>query len=382
LPIRCGGSLDMTARRILVGLAVIVLLLMLAALPGVLEPSHSSVSTLPTSSAAETQLPGVAEVPEGDFADADLSSGLTTICENTALNSVFSEWSEEESQERMLGVLRRLSVSPSPDHLLLAAYLETNPISQAALLERAVSIGPPEALILWAAVQFCSASSNSKSCPLQDWEQRLLAIDGSNSEIWARVAANRFSAGDHDAALEAMRRASTSSESRVYWTETIEMTERALRAASDFGFLERASHAIGVAAAHQPRYGDILTMCRTQSVKSVEWAYACLEYGQLAENQVETDMGSSIARSIQSHALEALGELESAEKVKQRSQARRQERFGSISDQRVLDLVMSNPNLFFSYLAAVKSGGEVVAQQRIKAEIERLVRQQPELICG
>jgi hypothetical protein len=374
----------MKVRRTLIVLATIVLLLIVVVLTGVLKPSHNSVTMLPTSSAAaaETRLSGLTEPTEGEFADADLLSGLTTICENTAQDSVFSDLPEEEAQERMRGVLRRLSVSPSADHLLVAAYLETDPASQAALLERAVSIGPPEPLILWAAVQLCSAKDNSTSCPLQEWEQRLIAMDGNNSEIWARIAANRFSAGDDRAALEAMRRASTSGESRAYWTETIELTERALRAASDFGFLERAGAAIGVAAVNQPRYGDVLTMCKKQSAKSLEWAYACLEYGRVTENQIETDMGKSIARSIQSNAFEALGELENAENVKRRSQARRQERLGSISDQRVLDLMLSNPNLFYSYLAAVRSEGEVVARERVKAEVERLVRQQPDLICG
>jgi hypothetical protein len=167
----------------------------------------------------------------------------------------------------------------------------------------------------------------------------------------------------------------------VYWTETIEMSERALRAASDLGFPERASFAIGVAVAHQPRYGDVLTMCRTQSVKNSEWAYACLEYGRVAENQIGTYMGTSIARSIQSNAFEALGELESAENVKQRAQAQQEELRESASDQRVFELVMSNQNLFFSYLDAVRLGGEIVARQRVNTEVDRLVRQHPELLC-
>src|SRR5690606_20897230 len=133
----------------------------------------------------------------------------------------------------------------------------------AALLNRAISISPTDPHMLWAGVQFCSAPENSKACAGKDWEQRLITIDGSNSETWARVAANRFAAGENEGALEALRRASASSDSRTYWIETIEMTERALQAVSDFGFPERASLAIGVAAAHQPRYADVSRMCRT-----------------------------------------------------------------------------------------------------------------------
>jgi hypothetical protein len=113
----------------------------------------------------------------------------------------------------------------------------------------------------------------------------------------------------------------------------------------------------------------------------MEWAYACLAYGQLAEHEVDTEMGSSIARSIQSHAYEALGDLDSAETVKQRSQAVRAERFDLSSYQRTDDLMVSNPNLFHSYLAAIRAYGELVARQRMTSEVERLVRQHPELIC-
>jgi hypothetical protein len=38
-------------------------------------------------------------------------------------------------------------------------------------------------------------------------------------------------------------------------------------------------------------------------------------------------------------------------------------------------------DLFYSCLAAIRSEGEVAAQQRLTSDIERLIRQRPELAC-
>jgi hypothetical protein len=218
---------------------------------------------------------------------------------------------------------------------------------------------------------------------MRQWEDRLLAVDGQNSESWVRVAANRYGAGDYDAALQAMRHASTAAESRAYWTEAIEMGERGLAAWSDYPFPERANMAVGFAATRLPRYGDYVTMCKERSAQNVDWAYVCLAYGELLENQGKTMMGVAIARSIQKIALEALGEFEQAAAVEQRMQARRQEMTDLIGDRFALTmrLIFSNPTLFSSYLAGVRSRGEVEAQRHLAEEIERLLAQRPELAC-
>ena len=221
-------------------------------------------------------------------------------------------------------------------------------------------------------------------CPLRDWERLLIAVDGQNSESWIRVAANRYAANEYDEALEAMRHASTAAESRAYWTEMIETIERGFAAGSDFGFPERAAMAFGFAASELPRYGDYVKMCEERSAQSVDWAYACLTYGELLEGQGKTDMGVSIARSIQQLALEGLGEIERSAEVQQRIEARRQERLNSIKahNPAVERLIFSNPTLFSAYLAAVRSEGEENARRRIGIEIERLLKQQPELGCA
>lgn len=330
-------------------------------------PSLSTASSLP-------------ELPE-----SDLRAAMTDLCsaDNQRQIPMDIQPHLKAFNDLKQSLSERLSVSSSTEHLHLAALLDGNSESRVKLIERAMSQNTTDAFLLWGAVQICADSGASTSCRLRDWEKQLIEIDGQNSESWIRIAANRYQDGDLSAALEAMRHAATAAETRAYWTETIELIERGLAAGSDYSFPERAGMAFGIAASERPRYGDYVTMCKEQSAESVDWTYACLAYGELVENQGKTEMGVAIGRSIRKLALEALGELENAAAVEQQLQARRQERLKSIGDyDAVIErLIISNPTLFTAYLAAVRSQGEVAARDHIETEIERLLEQQPELVC-
>jgi len=380
-----------SARRFPVVIAAIVALLLLVAILGFREKQSDAEIAVPAPTTTEVLPTTVSPAPIGEFPEEELRSALTNLCSGSGQQSDDKEWTAEEIQaatearnELRQNISDRLSVSSSTEHLHLAALLEDDSASRIELLDRAISQSPNDAFLLWRAVQICTEEGDATACDLADWERRLLTIDGENSESWLRIAANRYKAGETEAALEAMRHAATAAETRIYWTETIEMIERGLAAAgSDYPFPERAGMAFSFAAMKVPRYGDFTTMCKEQSVLSADWAYTCLGYGELAENQGKTEIGVSIGRSIQKLALEALGELEKAAEVEQRIQARHQERLDSIKDYNPATerLIVSNPTLFSAYLAAIRSEGEEAARRHIAAEIERLLQQQPELAC-
>lgn len=107
------------------------------------------------------------------------------------------------------------------------------------------------------------------------------------------------------------------------------MVERTLADVSDYAFPERTEMVFGFAASELPRYGDYVNMCREQASKRVDWAHACLAYGELVEIQGKTEMGVAIAHAIQRLALEALGKLEKVAEMERRLQASRQERAAS-----------------------------------------------------
>lgn len=319
--------------------------------------------------------------PSG-LADGEPEPALAAPCRHGSAQSEGDDAGAQPalfSSEVMHDIAERLSLSSSSEHLHVAALLDRDPASRVQRIELAVSRNPDHALLLWGAVHICADAIDTTDCRLRDWEQRLLAIDGQNSESWVRVAANRYQAGDSAAALAAMRHAATAAESRAYWTETIEMIERGLAAGSDYTFPERVSVAFGLAASSLPDYGDYLTMCREQSAENVEWAYVCLAYGELVEQQGKTEMGVSIALAIQKVAFEALGDEEKLGAVAARQQRRRNARESSVGSTE--HLLLSEPAALRDYLAAIRIHGEHGARVRLAAETSRWLARQPEANC-
>lgn len=321
--------------------------------------------------------------PQPEFPDAELQDGLVALCSNDA-REASEEESSEPYEERIRPVLERLAASSSAEHLLAAALLQMDSATRMDLIERAVSASPGDALVLWSAVRLCSDSPDSPDCPLlREWEDRLIAVNRQNSESWIRVATNRYAAGDIDAALEAMRFASTAAESNIFWTETIELIERGLLAAGNFTFFERANSAIGIAASELPSYNGLTTMCRAQSAVSAEWADVCLRYGELVEDRGTTVIGVLIAQAVQRGVLETLGDSGRLAELEARIEASSQEVADATRGSRMtaMELATQNPSLFYSYLAAIRAEGEAAAMLRITTEVERLIRQRPELAC-
>ena len=371
--------------------AIILAVAALLALFAVLANRQTQLGTKDVESAPFPAAPSPSVTSAHELPEPEQRSALAGLCANSGKESGNDRSTPEETQARIeafnkakRSLSERLSISSSAEHLHLAALLDDHAVSRIELLERAVSVNPNDGFLLWSAVQICVEERDATGCPLRDWEQRLLEIDGQNSESWVRVAANRYAAGESDAALEAMRHAGSAAESRAYWTETIEMVERGFAAAGgDHAFPEQAAMAFGFAASQLPNYGDYVTMCKEQSARSVDWAYACLAYGELVENQGKTDLGVAVARSIQKLAFEALDDLESTTAVEQRRQAHRQEMRDSVGDSQatIERLIVSSPALFSAYLAAVRTHGESGARAYLANETSRILQEHPELAC-
>lgn len=276
-------------------------------------------------------------------------------------------------------IRERLANSTDEELLLVAAMLE-EPTDRMELFTRAMRANSGNALVVWYAVDWCSEYHEQLGCPLTDWENQLLLLDSQNSEAWIRVAANRLEADEEQAALRALQQAAAASETRIYWPESIEMFERALAAAGGSSFSVRASSAIGFAASHLPNYGDYVNMCREQSAKSQEWAYACLAYGESSKRQGRTVIGLSIAESIQEIALESLADERLAE-VTAKNELDYEARLAIVTDSEKL-AALSIPSIFFGYLNAHRARGEVEAMAYLREEADRWLARYESVECG
>jgi hypothetical protein len=261
----------------------------------------------------------------------------------------------------------RLLVSLDYEHLAAAALLSAHPSDRVAAITRALARGRHDPTVVWLAALICNAAVESDACPAQQWESLLLALDDQNSEAWIQAASSRFERGEIRAALDALRRAASSPETRTYWPETVELVERALAAAGGYSFSARAELAFGVAAAHQPDYAAYARVCRAQSADA-EWTEACRAYGELAERQGKTELGQAVARGMQIAALEALGDERARDEVAARQRQARETR----DRRRAEAFLAGSPRHFTAYLATLRERGETAAFAEADAAAARL----------
>lgn len=379
-----------SGRRVSVTVALVLIASILVAVITHGDRQVDSPVAAPVASTAVAPAGDLSQTPTDEIPSDTLQSALSKVCAGNSQEPDTSpltgdDETQAQFEKRLEDISERLSVSSTAEHLHVAALLTQDTTNRIALIDRAISLRPTDPFLLWRRAQLCAGDAKgTAACSSSKWERQLLEFDGQNSETWHRVAANRYMAGEVNAALEAMRFAATAADTRIYWTETIEMVERGLAAGSEYNFSARAFAAFGLAASQLPRYSDLTAMCFEQSKRSADWAHACIRYGQLAENQARTEIGVSIGRSIQKVALEALGEANMAADVEHRIQSRRRERSTAYREQSFAAterFVWSDPALFAAYMAAIRSEGEVAAQIRIAREVSRLLESQPELAC-
>jgi hypothetical protein len=141
--------------------------------------------------------------------------------------------------------------------------------------------------------------------------------------------------------------------------------------------------AFGVAATRLPDYSTYLDMCKEQAATNVDWAYACLAYGELVERQGKTEMGQAFALHYQGVALEALGEDEGLREVISRQDARKLQRLDAFDRSNDLTerLMVTNSTLFAAYLANVRTHGELVAQARMRNEVRQWLSRRDNSTC-
>ncbi len=289
----------------------------------------------------------------------------------------------EEYEASLNAAKDRLAISEDPEHLHAAALLEDDPARRIEMITRALAVDKDNAFRVWGAVHLCAGAYQETNCPLQVWQERMLTLDSENSEAWAQAALIRISAGAEGAALRAMERAASSSESRVYWSETIEMVERAFAAASDMSFRDRVMLGADFAGTNLPNYSSYMNMCREQSAQSMDWAYACLGYGELSEREGKTLLAQRMGLGVQQVALNALGEKEQLKTVVETYQRSQQKTdITAMEDfKQTMVIVTGSPTLYSRYLAAFKEHGEIATMTIMQEEAARWVLRHKGLAC-
>ncbi len=263
-----------------------------------------------------------------------------------------------------------------PELKIFAAQLLEEYGESVALFVREMEHPITSPYFLWSAVNMCLANSKYSECPIDDWLQRLLAVDSENSLVWIRAAGYYHATGDLERAKAALDQASIAYEANDYWFENIMNAKAGIDVIG--GFSDRVAYLLAVEVA--PNYPSPRTlyenMCKQMSAKDVEWLASCVAFGQHVNLIATRATVRDNAKNLQAFALVASGESEDSERV---LALLAPPRTPSPTIRREL---YRYPDSTAIYISALESMGEIAALERLVAEHERRNRNGETPECG
>ena len=313
-------------------------------------------------------------------------------------------WTRQDPEEAIARFDRAvtvLSASDNAEHLLAAAMIASMPRpwmtgrdssgaerqieeSSAAdidqLMQRAVALGKNNPLVLRHAVARCLAKGDPLYCDDAAFSKQVDEVLAQNGAYWSDIAAYHAE-NDAGAALSALMRASLAPEySRYFVQQTLSM-ERALRAASDFGYLERLHIAIGIVLSSISFPTKVVALCRDRATEHGMWDDACVKYAERLAAEGETILETTLA-------LHLLGEFyrQSGNRVALEAIDEQREQIRGLSggpDFRAYNhLLLSDESFAAAYMDEWAAGGELAAMEFARRETERRIEASGDDVCS
>ena len=266
-----------------------------------------------------------------------------------------------------------LSQSDDPEHLLIAMLYGPDRANEAsvAVAMRALEKAPNDRLILWNLLNSCAQFPQAPDCSGTAIEDRAIAVDGGNGQLWARVSALRLKRGDTSGALDALKRANAAPRFSDYRMEHIELFERGLAAVGNPPYRERIIQAIGMEAAMVSLEVSTAAQCYRLGADSIEWRQQCLRYGERLEKE-----GQDMLPILTGQDLQLSMHSKSGDKDLQATiQARQTLSLDAFREPVSKDgeiLLMNDDQVLATYVSNLAVYGESGANALLHEDVERL----------
>ena len=299
-----------------------------------------------------------------------LLAEVTTVDTGSAFNCVANvDFNYQESES----IASELSQSRDPEHLLMAALVGQDPTDEAGVhaMTRALRSDPDNRLILWNFLQSCSQFPGASMCLDHKIEDHAIEVDGSNGQLWARIAGFRAQRGDMRGALDALNKAVVAPRFTNYRMEHIELFERGLAAAGSMPYGDRIIQAIGMQAGLISNYSYVMTACKSMAPESVEWASQCARLGDRLERDGRSVYSIVIGQSLQKNMYLLSGDNEKEALVAKRLDTTKQYMLNALSKDGEA-LLSRDDQVLANYMSTSAIYGEINAFTFLNNEVERL----------
>jgi hypothetical protein len=291
-----------------------------------------------------------------------------------ATGSAFSCSGEVNFNNQDLGaVASELSQSRDPEHVLMAALYGQDPTDEAGVhkMTRALRSDPDNRLITWNFLQSCSQFPDTQVCLNHEIEKRAIEVDGSNGQLWSRIAGYRVKRGDMQGALEALSKAAVAPRFSDYRMEHIELFERGLAAAGNLSYRDRIVQAIGMQAALVSNEFYVMNGCKTMAPESAEWLSLCIRIGDRLESEGNSIYSIASGQSLQKKMYVISGDNEKEALVVERLDTTTQHMTQGISEDGQV-LLWRDDHVLAQYISELATHGEIRALTFLSNEVERL----------
>lgn len=249
-----------------------------------------------------------------------------------------------------------------PDRGREAEFLALNTILEA---------DPENRLIVWHLLTSCSRFPEFSQCTDDTIENRSINVDGSNGQLWARIAGFRIGRGDMSGALDALRNATAAPRFSDYKTEHIELFGRGLAAVGNAPYRGRVIQAIGMQAALASNEYEVVMACKKMAVESAVWLTQCLRLGERLERDGRSVSAVVAGQGLQKTMHSISGDSEQAALLEERRGLTREFLENGLSKDSGI-LLSRDEQALANYISELATYGELRALQSLKNEVERL----------
>ena len=270
-------------------------------------------------------------------------------------------------------VVSNLSQSRNPEHLLMGALYGQESTDESGLhrMVRALRSDPGNRLILWNLLQSCSQFPDAPLCLNHEIEDRAIEVDGSNGQLWSRIAGYRVERGDMQGALEALNKAVVSPRFSDYQMEHMGLFERGLAAAGNTPYRDRIVEAIGMQVALVSNELHITNGCTSMARESAEWLLQCLRLGERLEGEGNSLYSIGVGQNLQKKMYLVSGDNEKEALVVERMDTTRQYMTKGISEDGQV-LLWRDDQVLAQYISEWATYGQIRAFSFLSNEVERL----------
>ena len=275
----------------------------------------------------------------------------------------------------LLEATAELEKSSHAEHVLAAAMLSQlkSVDGLLQLLEKAAKIDPNNPLIAWNQLQLCREQEGA-NCDLAKAEANARRVDSSNGAVWLQIAMLRLSEGNEDAAAEAARRAIAGPRFDSYFIDQVILIERALSTHGEGSYVDRIHAGFGFGAAMVTSYNDITTHCDSVGGADATWIDLCDQLGE----KMFADSTSLLDRAIGA-ALRRIAAVQSGNDAEIARATAREAEFREYhqqlaSSREATALLTNDEAALRRFVENFSVYGEIEAQERLHADVERLKR--------